>query len=256
MAEEKKLPKEEKPEEEKESGGISRREFLKDAGFVAGGVAAGTTLINLLGCEKVTPEGVTKYVCPYCKEEFDTFDELKAHVAAEHAVAPIAPETIKLTVNGHLYELTLGVEVNEWDTLVYTLRDVLKLTGTKIGCDHGDCGMCTVLINGEAALSCTTLTVECDGKEITTIEGLANPETGVLHPIQQAFIENYGFQCGICTPGMIMTTKALLDENPNPTEEEAREALAGNICRCTGYVKIISSVLAAATLLQKTENKG
>jgi len=234
VAEEKKLPEEEKPEEEKESGGISRREFLKDTGLVVGGAAVAA--------------GVTRWLAPEEKE-------VPVEVVKEVKV-PSPPETIKLTVNGHLYELTLGEEVNEWDTLVYTLRDVLKLTGTKIGCDHGDCGMCTVLINGEAALACTTLTVECDGKEITTIEGLANPETGELHPIQQAFLENYGFQCGICTPGMIMTTKALLDENPNPTEEEAREALAGNVCRCTGYVKIINSVLAAAALLQKKGSKG
>ena len=155
-------------------------------------------------------------------------------------------EVTTITVNGKKYGLTVGNNFEHWHTLAYTLRETLGLTGTKIGCDHGECGDCTVLIDGKESLSCTTLTVECDGKSIATIEGLADPVTGSLHPIQQAFVEHMGFECGFCTPGMIMVTKALLDNNPNPSEIEVREALAGNQCRCTGYVKIVESVLAAA----------
>ena len=156
---------------------------------------------------------------------------------------------IKLTVNGELHQLRVGDKVNPWHTLAYTLRETLGLVGTKVSCDHGACGACTVLMDGKPVLSCVTLTVDCDGKKITTIEGLADPVTGEVHPVQRAFMEKAGFQCGFCTPGMILTTKALLDENPNPTEKEVREALSGNLCRCTGYVKIVESVLAAAEMI-------
>lgn len=158
---------------------------------------------------------------------------------------------IRLTVNEEPYELKVGVQIEPWHTLARTLRETLGLTGTKIWCDHGECGACTVLMEGKPVLSCSTLTVECDGKKITTVEGLADPKTGKLHPIQQAFLDNWGFQCGFCTPGMIMSTKALLDANPDPTEEEIRKVLAGNLCRCTGYVKIVESVLKAAEAMRK-----
>jgi len=151
-------------------------------------------------------------------------------------------EGLKLIVNGREHMLSVTPNV----TLADVLREKLGLTGLKIGCNSGECGACTVLINGQPTASCLTLAIDCEGKEILTIEGLANPETGKLHPIQQAFIEHHGLQCGYCTSGMIMSVKALLNRNPNPTEEEVREAINGNICRCTGYMNIIESVLAAA----------
>jgi carbon-monoxide dehydrogenase small subunit len=147
---------------------------------------------------------------------------------------------IKLTVNGKLYELS----VPPGETLVEVIRDDLGLTGTKEGCGLGECGACTVIMEGKAVNSCLVLATEADGKQITTIEGLADGDK--LHPIQQAFVDHGGFQCGFCTPGMIMSAKALLDKNPTPSEEEIRRGIAGNLCRCTGYTKIIESIKAAA----------
>lgn len=129
-------------------------------------------------------------------------------------------------------------------TLLEALRDTLDLTGTKEGCSNGNCGACTVLLDGEPVVSCLVLAVEAEGAEVTTIEGIA-PEQG-LDPIQQAFLENAALQCGICTPGIIVSAKALLDRNPDPNETEVRFALAGNLCRCTGYDKIVRAVLDAA----------
>jgi len=151
---------------------------------------------------------------------------------------------IKLTVNGTLYEL--GVQ--PWEALVDVIRDNLGLTGTKEGCGLGECGACTVIMDGKTVNSCLVLAVEADGKQITTIEGLADDDK--LHPLQEAFIENGGMQCGFCTPGMIMSAKALLDKNPNPDDEEIKQGIAGNICRCTGYTKIIASIKAAAKSMQ------
>lgn len=145
----------------------------------------------------------------------------------------------------------LAYDVYPWDMLVRTLREKLKLTGTKSSCNRGACGACTVIINGKLALSCTTLTADCDGKEIITIEGLIDRESGNLHPIQQAFIENNGAQCGFCTPGMILGTKVLLDQNSDPTREDIKRALSGNICRCGNYNLIIKSVLAAAQKIRQ-----
>lgn len=128
--------------------------------------------------------------------------------------------------------------------LVDLLRDHLNLTGTKVGCREGDCGACTVLVDGKACNSCLILAAEMDGKEITTIEGLG--DYGHLHPLQQAFIDEGAIQCGFCTPGMILAAKALLDVNPNPSEEEIRRAISGNLCRCTGYSKIIRAIAKVA----------
>jgi len=155
-------------------------------------------------------------------------------------------KNISLTVNGKLHELMVGKDVNPDHTLAYTLRETLGYTGTKIACDHGSCGACTVLMDGEAVLSCTILTVECDDKKITTIEGLGNRETGELDPLQQAFIDHTAFQCGFCTPGIILSAKALLDKGPSPTEEEIRRELAGHYCRCGSHYLVIKAIQAVA----------
>jgi carbon-monoxide dehydrogenase small subunit len=153
-------------------------------------------------------------------------------------------QNIRLTVNGKPYELMVGKDVTPDHTLAYTLRETLGYTGTKIACDHGSCGACTVLVDGEAVLSCMTLTVECDGKNITTIEGLENTKTGELHPLQQSFIDNTAFQCGFCTPGTIMSAKALLDKNPSPAEEDIKKELAGHYCRCGSQYLVIKAIRA------------
>jgi carbon-monoxide dehydrogenase small subunit len=147
---------------------------------------------------------------------------------------------IHVTVNGTAHDS----EVEDRTLLVYYVRDNLGLTGTNIGCDTSSCGACTLHVNGEAVKSCTMLAAQADGTEITTIEGLASD--GQLHPMQKAFQENHGLQCGYCTPGMVMAAVSLLNEISNPTEEQVREGLEGNLCRCTGYHNIVKSVLAAA----------
>jgi carbon-monoxide dehydrogenase small subunit len=157
---------------------------------------------------------------------------------------------IHLTVNGQNHVLNVGSrpgEVEPCHTLSHTLRETLGLTGTKISCDHGACGACTVIMDGKAILSCKTLTIECDGKSVTTIEGLRDAKTGELDPLQQAFIDNTAFQCGFCTPGIIMTSKALLNKNPSPTEEEVKEALSGNFCRCVSHYQVIRAVMSVGT---------
>jgi aerobic-type carbon monoxide dehydrogenase small subunit (CoxS/CutS family) len=153
---------------------------------------------------------------------------------------------IRLTVNGKRHELMVGKDIAPEDTLAHTLRETLGYTGTKIACDHGSCGACTVLMDGEAILSCMTLTVECDGKSVTTIEGLEDAKTGQLHPVQQAFIDHTAFQCGFCTPGIIMSTKAMLDKNPSPTEEEIKQELAGHYCRCGSQYLVIRAIQSLA----------
>lgn len=153
-------------------------------------------------------------------------------------------EFMDLTVNGRLHKLEIGRDVLPSDTLAETLRNRLGLIGTKISCDRGACGACTVILDKEAVLSCSLLTIECDGKTVTTIEGLEDPKTGDLHPLQQSFIDHTAFQCGFCTPGIIMTVKAFLDENPNPTEGEIKEALAGNFCRCISHYEVLKAVTA------------
>ena len=156
-----------------------------------------------------------------------------------------APHAVRLTVNGQLHELTVGPPpalVDRAHTLAHTLRETLGLTGTKVSCDHGACGSCTVLIDDRAVLSCMLLTVECDGQSVTTIEGLADPKTGALDPLQQSFIDHTAFQCGYCTPGILMTTKALLKTNPTPTRANVQEALSGNFCRCITHYHVLEAV--------------
>jgi aerobic-type carbon monoxide dehydrogenase small subunit (CoxS/CutS family) len=148
-------------------------------------------------------------------------------------------QKIELEVNGKTQE----VFVEPWKTLLEVLREDLGLTGVKMGCDDGNCGGCTVIVDGQAIKSCLMLALQARGKQILTIEGLGSAEN--LHPLQQAFIDHFAVQCGYCTPGMIMAAKALLDEKPEATEEDIRENLHGNICRCTGYVKIVEAVEAA-----------
>ena len=147
---------------------------------------------------------------------------------------------IALTVNGTRHE----AEVEPRQLLVYFLRETLGLTGTNVGCDTSSCGSCTVLVDGESVKSCTMLAVQADGHELTTIEGLA--QNGSLHPVQQAFHEAHGLQCGYCTPGMVLASVSLLAENPSPSEDEIRLALEGNLCRCTGYHNIVKAIQQAA----------
>jgi carbon-monoxide dehydrogenase small subunit len=147
---------------------------------------------------------------------------------------------VSVTVNGARRE----AEVEPRQLLVYFLRETLGLTGTNVGCDTSSCGSCTVLLDGESVKSCTLLAVQAEGREVTTIEGLT-PAEG-MHPLQDAFHRNHGLQCGYCTPGMIMAAASFLEENPTPTEEEVRESLEGNLCRCTGYQNIVKSILDAA----------
>ena len=147
---------------------------------------------------------------------------------------------LTMTVNG----ATVTVEIETDELLVDVLRDRLSLIGTKVGCNEGECGACTVIMDGEPVLSCLTPALRAEGREITTIEGLSDGEK--LHPLQQAFVEYGAVQCGYCTPGFIMSAKALLDRNPHPSRDEIKEAIAGNLCRCTGYVKIMEAIEAVA----------
>ena len=154
---------------------------------------------------------------------------------------------IRLRVNGEDHK----VMVRPGESLLDVLRNSLGFTGTKECCNEGDCGACTVIMGGRSVNSCLVLAVEAEGEEIMTVEGLARGTA--LHPLQEAFIKCGGFQCGFCTPGMLMSAKALLDENPDPTEDEIRRGISGNLCRCTGYVKIIDSIKEAASVMRQGE---
>jgi carbon-monoxide dehydrogenase small subunit len=156
-------------------------------------------------------------------------------------------QTVNVTINGRVYR----EDVEPRLLLPHFLRETIGLTGTHVGCVIGECGACTILLDGKLVKSCLQFAVQANGKEITTIEGLA--KNGDLHPVQEAFVERYGFQCGYCTPGMILAAHALLQRNPDPSEDEIRRALAGNLCMCTGYAQIIESVQEAAKKLRSSQ---
>jgi len=191
-----------------------------------------------------------KYLCPYCREGFDTAEGLKEHVFKMHKARglPVPEGGIRLTINKSEYELK--VEPN-W-TLYYLIHDVLGMTGSKQFCDQGACGSCTMIVDGEPVLSCMMLAIECDGKTVETVEGIA----GEGHPLIESYVKHHAMQCGYCTPGFVVTSKALLDRNPDPTEEEIIEALAGNICRCGTYPQHIIAVKEAAAKLQVEKAAG
>jgi aerobic carbon-monoxide dehydrogenase small subunit len=156
---------------------------------------------------------------------------------------------VRLVANGEAHDSEVAPRL----LLVHYLRETLGLTGTHVGCDTSNCGACTVLLDGDAVKSCTVLAVQADGCEVTTIEGLGGNGAGPLHPIQEAFHEHHGLQCGYCTPGMIMRAVDLLERNPDPTEEDVRSGLDGNLCRCTGYHNIVKAILAAAEQMREPD---
>jgi carbon-monoxide dehydrogenase small subunit len=160
----------------------------------------------------------------------------------------MSTQRVRITINGQVHE----ADVEPRLLLVHFIRDVAGLTGTHVGCDTSNCGACTILVDGESAKSCTMLAVMADGAEVTTIEGMA--QGAQLHPLQQAFWDQHGLQCGFCTPGMIMEASWLLARNPDPSEQEIREGIAGNLCRCTGYVNIVKAIQQAAEELRSTES--
>ncbi len=232
-------------EKKKKPGEVTRRQFIAGTGVVVGGAAIGTTALLAAcggdgGTTKTTTvtatETVSKFVCPSCSQEFASLAVLQSHSEAEHP----GEELTELIINGQTYRYQIDPN---W-TLGEVLREKMGLTGVKIPCDSGACGACTVLLDGKPILSCLKLAVECEGKGIETIEGLS---TGFeLHPIQTAFWDNDGLQCGMCTPGIIMAVKALLDRNPDPTEADVRKGLGGHLCVCGAYPSIIASTLEAA----------
>jgi aerobic-type carbon monoxide dehydrogenase small subunit (CoxS/CutS family) len=190
------------------------------------------------------------YSCPYCATQCETFEGLKSHVFGRHKAQPLpTPEGhIRVIINGQEY--TTRVEP-EW-TLYYLIHEKLGLIGTKMFCDRGACSSCTVIMEGRPILSCMTLAIECDGKAIETIEGIESKK----HPLIDAYVRNHAMQCGYCTPGFVVTAKALLDRKPDPTEEEIRDALGGNLCRCGTYPQHPKAVLEAAKELKQSAERG
>jgi aerobic-type carbon monoxide dehydrogenase small subunit (CoxS/CutS family) len=186
----------------------------------------------------------SSYPCPYCHVGFVDFETLRSHLVLNHSGEPLPepPGTVSLTINGQLFKMQVQPE---W-TLYHVIHDRIGLTGSKLMCDRGACGSCTVIMDGRAILSCMTLAIECDGKSIQTVEGIA----GENHPLIEEYVANHCMQCGYCTPGFVVTAKSLLDKNADPTEEEIREELAGNLCRCGTYPQHPKAVLAAAKKLR------
>jgi aerobic-type carbon monoxide dehydrogenase small subunit (CoxS/CutS family) len=191
---------------------------------------------------------VTRFICPFDQQEFNCLTDLQDHIMEVHT-EPSEVSLIMLTINGRPYE----VHVEPQRTLWYVLREKLGITSPKDMCNgYGACGSCTVIMNGRPILSCMTLAIECDGATIETAEGIADAG----HPLIEAYVDLYAMQCGYCTPGFVVTAKALLDRNPRPTEADIREALGGNICKCSSYPAHIRAVLTAAQKLREDKNQG
>jgi aerobic-type carbon monoxide dehydrogenase small subunit (CoxS/CutS family) len=186
---------------------------------------------------------MNQYLCPYCSTKFDAFEHLKNHALAEHRgePAPLPEGMIRLTLNREEYRIQVQPE---W-TLNYLIHDKLGFTSPKMFCDRGACGSCTVIMNGRPILSCMSLAIECDGNTIETAEGIADQ----AHPLVESYVKHHAMQCGYCTPGFITTAKALLDRNSAPKDEEIREALGGNLCRCGTYPQHPKAILEAAEIL-------
>ncbi len=246
-------------EKKNESGGVSRREFLKDAGLLVGGTAIGSTVL-LAACGDGDGETVTKTVTSTAAGDTTTITAGEVTKTVTNTAAGTettvtitktvevpgpgvaADNVVSFTVNGEQQTL----QVNPWDTLRIVLREQLGLTSIKDMCyGYGACGSCTVIMDGRPILSCMTLALECEGAVIETSEGIAKAN----HPLIETYIKNHCMQCGYCTPGFVVTAKALLDHNPNPTEADIREALAGNLCRCATYIQHIPAVQEAAAQL-------
>lgn len=215
------MTEEKKETKKEEKSGVSRRGFIQGAvaGVVVGAAATyGATQMMQQPITTPKPPEMVGEAAPYRRD-------------------------VTMKVNGS--SITMEVQSN-W-TLLYALRDKMQLKGTKITCDYGECGACTVIINGRSALACMALAIEQDGNEIETIEGLSTD--GTLHPIQTAFIDKHAYSCGYCIPGIIMSAKALLDKNSSPTDDEIKEGISGNLCRCTGYVGPVRAIKAAAGMM-------
>jgi len=247
-------------EEKKKPTEISRREFLKDAGLVVGGATIGsmafvtacnnngtaTSTATVTTTKTVTTTSpattvtttttISKYICPVDGQEFASMEALQAHYNQAHPAAGAIEGLVTLTVN----DINYVMKVEPWWPLSFVLRDQLGLFGTKVGCDHGNCGTCTVLMDGVPVFSCLTLAIECQGKKIATVESLSN---GInLSPLQQKFYDKEAFQCGYCTPGILMACTALLASNPKPTADDVREALGGHVCFCQNFLKVVDAV--------------
>jgi aerobic-type carbon monoxide dehydrogenase small subunit (CoxS/CutS family) len=232
-----------------EGGGLNRRNFLKSAGVaVAGGtLSTGLALTPAAAAAAAAAPAVqstlTNFRCPVCAKDFSSYDLLKTHFASAHP-GSVLPVTTKLKVNGKDCEVLIEPH---W-TLQRTLQFKLGLTGAKQMCDRGVCGSCSVIIDGRVVLSCTTLAVECQGKSIETVEGIAaNPKWKNLI---QSYCKWDAMQCGYCTPGFVVSAKALLEKNPNPTENDCKQALAGNICCCGTYPRHPTAIIEAAQLMK------
>jgi aerobic-type carbon monoxide dehydrogenase small subunit (CoxS/CutS family) len=232
-----------------EGGGLNRRSFLKNAGVaVAGGAAIGSGLTlttrSAEAAGPAVPATITEYRCPIDGKVYNTEALLQQHYREAHAGA-VAPIVIKLNVNGKDTDVLIEPH---W-TLQRTLQFQLGLTGAKQMCDRGVCGSCTVIIDGRAVLSCTTLAVECEGKKIETVEGIAANKK--WDPLIKSYCKWDAMQCGYCTPGFVVSAKALLDKNPNPTENDCKQALAGNICCCGTYPRHPTAIMEAAPQIAK-----